>query len=158
MKQLLQDAEIVPALIALFDSAEHSIIILQYQFRAPFRPRAQMRAVLDALLRAAGRGVQVTILLNNPNRPKRPGPQHGAIRTWLSHPAIKILHYAGDQILHTKLAIADHARILLGSHNLSQQSFSSSRNISILTDDPAAAAAAARTALALIKAAHNGTS
>lgn len=157
MQLLIQDAEIVPKLVALIDGAEHSILILQYQFRAPLRPRAPMKRVLDALLRAAARGVQITILLNNPNRPKRPGPPHGAIRTWLSHPAIKILHYAGDQILHTKLAIADHARILLGSHNLSQQSFTSSRNISILTDDPAATSAAVRTALALIKQAHNGT-
>jgi phosphatidylserine/phosphatidylglycerophosphate/cardiolipin synthase-like enzyme len=157
MQTLIQDAEIVPALCSLINSAEHSIIILQYQFRVPIHPRAPMKRVLDALLRAAARGVQITILLNNPNRPKRPGPQHGAVRTWLKHPGINILHHAGEQILHTKLAVADHARMLLGSHNITQQSFASSRNMTILSDDAATTEAAVRTALALIKRAHNGS-
>lgn len=156
MQVLIADSQIVNALCEMADQASSSLIFLQYQFRVPFHPRGPMRRILASLLRAAERDVQIIILLNNPNRPKRPGPSHGAIRQYLAHQNIKILHHEGDQILHTKLCIADYSRILLGSHNLSQQSLSTSRNLSILTDDQEVTQRATTIALALIKRAHNG--
>jgi phosphatidylserine/phosphatidylglycerophosphate/cardiolipin synthase-like enzyme len=158
MQLLLADSEIVPQLCNAIEGAALSVIILQYQFRVPLNPRAPMRRVLNALTTAATRGVPVTILLNNPNRPKRPGPSHGAIRKWLQHPNITILHHDGQEILHTKLCLVDYSLTLLGSHNLSQQGLTRSRNLSLLTDSPEVAKRATTIAVALIKRAHDAPS
>jgi phosphatidylserine/phosphatidylglycerophosphate/cardiolipin synthase-like enzyme len=137
---IIQDARIVNALCQLFDKAQHEILILQYQFRAAHRPRPQMLKVLSSLRTAADRGVKITILLNKPDRPRRPGPSHGALATCLKHPNITILHHTRKQILHVKAAAIDRTAVLLGSHNMSQASFTSSRNISVLIDHPPTAA------------------
>jgi phosphatidylserine/phosphatidylglycerophosphate/cardiolipin synthase-like enzyme len=95
-----------------------------------------MLRVLMALREAADRGVKVTILLNKPDRPRRPGPGHGALATWLKHPNITILHHTRKQILHVKAAAIDRSALILGSHNMSQASFTTSRNISVQIEDP----------------------
>jgi phosphatidylserine/phosphatidylglycerophosphate/cardiolipin synthase-like enzyme len=136
LAHIIQDAQIVPALVNLFASAQHEILILQYQFRASQKPRSQMKNVLIALRNAAHRGVKVTILLNKPDRPRRPGPGHGALALWLKHPNITILHHTRKEILHVKAAAIDRTALILGSHNMSQASFATSRNISVLIEDP----------------------
>ena len=96
-----------------------------------------MLRVLTSLRLAAENGTKVRILLNKPDRPRRPGPSHGALAAWLNHTNISILYHTRKEILHVKAAAADGERLILGSHNLSQASFTSSRNISVLIEDQA---------------------
>lgn len=153
----IQDNQIVRALELLFRTAENEIIILQYQFRAAQKPRPQMTKILNALTDAARRGVKVTILLNRPDRPRRPGPGHGALPKFLDHPNIKILHHKRQEILHVKAACADRHLLILGSHNMSQASFSSSRNISVLIEDAATVREFLHLTKSLLDGASNGT-
>ena len=157
MITVLQDAQIVPALCSLFARAVNSIMIVQYQFRVPARPHAQMTSILNALMDAAARGVMITILLNRPDRPRRPGPGHGAIAKFLNHPNISILHYARKEILHTKACLVDQHLLLLGSHNMSHASFVSSRNVSVLIQDASIARQFIVIASRLLERASNGT-
>jgi phosphatidylserine/phosphatidylglycerophosphate/cardiolipin synthase-like enzyme len=139
MITLFQDAQIVPTLVALFARAVSSILIVQYQFWVPMRPLPHMTSILNALMAAAARGVLVTILLNRPDRPRRPGPGHGAIAKFLSHPNISILHHGPRETLHIKACLVDQHLLLLGSHNMSHASFTSSRNVSALIEDASVA-------------------
>jgi phosphatidylserine/phosphatidylglycerophosphate/cardiolipin synthase-like enzyme len=95
-----------------------------------------MLRILTALQHAAARGVKITILLNKPDKPRRPGPGHGALAKFLNHANVRILHHTRQEILHIKAACADQHQLIIGSHNFSQASFSSSRNISVLIQDP----------------------
>lgn len=155
---LIQDHRIVQALCSLFDSAHDRIIILQYQFRAPMRPQPQMQKILKTLRSAAARGVQIYIVLNKPDRPRRPGPGHGALPKFLNHENIHILHHTRQQILHIKAASADNHSLILGSHNMSQSSFSNSRNLSVLITAPTTIQDFLTIAKTFLDGATNGTS
>jgi phosphatidylserine/phosphatidylglycerophosphate/cardiolipin synthase-like enzyme len=134
--QLIQDHQIVDAIIAACRNAKAEIVILQYHFRAAKRPRIQMAAVLRAILDAATRGVKVTIVLNKAHRPRRPGPDHGQIHRMLKHGNIRVCYSSSERILHTKAMLIDCRAVLMGSHNFSQVSFSTSQNLSVLIVDP----------------------
>lgn len=125
------DDKLPGELVALCDGASSRLIIVQYHFPVPRRPRPPMRRVLDALLRAADRGVRIDVLLNRPARRHRSGPSHKSLELHLRHQNIRIAHWTADQILHTKLCLAAPDRIIIGSHNLSTASFTTSLNISL---------------------------
>jgi phosphatidylserine/phosphatidylglycerophosphate/cardiolipin synthase-like enzyme len=153
---LIQDFQIVVAICRLCSAAERDLLIVQYAFRSAMRPRREMKAVIQAIRAAADRGVKVTILLNRPSRPRRPGPNIGTLGRVLKHDAIRILFASGARILHTKALLADGHLLLIGSHNFSQLSFSTSRNISVLIDDPLLGRRCAAAVAPLIESATSG--
>src|SRR5512144_1654860 len=56
---VIQDAQIGRALTDLITTAERTIFIVQYQFRAPFNPKPAMKTILDELMAAADRGLDI---------------------------------------------------------------------------------------------------
>lgn len=133
---LLFNHHIVPALASLFQCAKRDIFVVQYHFRPGTRPRREFAQILDALLAAADRGVRVRILLNHPRQPRTRPASHGSLYADLEHPGIKIRHHRDSQVLHSKLSIIDEEVTVMGSHNYSQPSFSTSQNVSVIIQAP----------------------
>ena len=133
---LLRDNQIAGALTALVNAAAGAIFIVQYHFRPRFRPHPEMAGLLTAILAAAARGVAIRILLNHPHPPRRWTPRHGALYSRLRHDNIIIRHHNTSEILHTKLTVIDAHAVVLGSHNYSEPSFRTSKNVSVVIHSP----------------------
>lgn len=133
---LIRDNQISGALAALIHSARTSVLIVQYHFRPRKSPRTEMLDVLTALIDAADRNLAIRVLLNHQIAPRRWTPRHGTLYDRLKHPNIKIRHHDTAEILHSKLVVFDDRAVILGSHNYSEASFRTTKNVSVLIDSP----------------------
>ncbi|HEX9709165.1 MAG TPA: phospholipase D-like domain-containing protein [Candidatus Thermoplasmatota archaeon] len=98
-----------------------------------------------ALLRAAARGVRVTVLLAPP-APAAPAPEPGAALATAARALGVPLEVRTDSRpltnaskMHAKVVVADAAAFILGSHNLVASAFYSNREVSLRVDDATAA-------------------
>jgi phosphatidylserine/phosphatidylglycerophosphate/cardiolipin synthase-like enzyme len=89
------------------------------------------RLVLDALLAAARRGVQVRAVLD-PTQ-----PQNAASMSELQAAGARVRLYrqAGDELLHAKLGIFDRQLVLFGSCNWSRSGFTRNHELDLLVRD-----------------------
>jgi phosphatidylserine/phosphatidylglycerophosphate/cardiolipin synthase-like enzyme len=96
----------------LIDEARNEILLVSYATA----PSVEVR---DALVRAAGRGVKITALLersvDNPAFTGHPDPLHGIAHTALTWPAAAREPGAS---MHAKILIIDRVSALVGSANL----------------------------------------
>lgn len=136
---LVLDYQMADCLAAAFADARADIFIVQYQFRITQNPRPEMRRVIHALRAAADRGIPVRILLNHPVAENQQRQDHGTLFTTLQHPNVAIRHHTSQRILHSKLTVIDGALTILGSHNYSQPSLATSRNLSVIITAPSMA-------------------
>jgi cardiolipin synthase len=89
------------------------------------------RLVLDALLAAARRGVQVRVILD-PTQ-----PQNAASMTEMqaAGASVRVYRQAGDELLHAKLGIFDRQLVLFGSCNWSRSGFTRNHELDLLVRD-----------------------
>ena len=107
--------------IPLIDSALFSIDIIVFDWRFyKHDPSSPVSLFNHAIARAASRGVTVRCLVQN----------KGIVDTLCSL-GCDARQLASKRILHTKLLIVDNRRIVLGSHNYTQNAFTSNHEASI---------------------------
>lgn len=105
------------ALVELIDSACSELVLM-----APFIEEQGVKLIFDALLRALGRMVCITVLahgledLSSASSHALKGLQHEAERIRMG--SLCVYAARKDRVLHAKLAIADGERLLVGSANL----------------------------------------
>ncbi|HEV2014254.1 MAG TPA: phosphatidylserine/phosphatidylglycerophosphate/cardiolipin synthase family protein [Candidatus Dormibacteraeota bacterium] len=111
------------AALAAIDAARHSIDIEMFVLSD--------RLVLDALVSAAQRGVQLRALLD-PTQ-----PQNAATLALLQSAGGVVRFYlqAGDELLHAKLGIFDRQTVLFGSCNWSRSGFTRNHELDLLVPD-----------------------
>jgi cardiolipin synthase A/B len=101
--------------------------------------------VEDALIRAAGRGVDVQICGENEDG------EYDSAYARLARAGIHISYYSSSTgfYIHGKVIEADygtgHAKIFIGSENFSSTSLNDNRELGLISSDPAVLAAVART-------------
>lgn len=112
----------------LADQAESSIELTDAYFVAP-------RRVLDALIRAARRGVSVRLLL--PGRNNHPVASLAARRIYepLLDAGAEIYEWSG-MMMHAKTAVVDGVVSLIGSSNLDPLSLHRNYELNVLVGDP----------------------
>jgi phosphatidylserine/phosphatidylglycerophosphate/cardiolipin synthase-like enzyme len=99
--------------------------------------RYQDTVIIERLVRAVRRGVKVHVLARAPHTLKKDKLVEGV-------GGLRILHDVGAKVhrpkglrLHAKMLLADGARAIVGSINLSPGSFDARRELAIETEDPA---------------------
>ncbi len=106
------------------------------------------RPLGEALLRAASRGVTVSVLLGSPADAQASPPQEQPAAR-LAAAALSVAAPLEVRIdprlpmapskMHAKVLVVDATRYILGSHNLVEAAFVANREVSLLVHDPATA-------------------
>lgn len=99
-------------------------------------------ALIEALEQAAGRGLEVRVVLDQDDQGER------YLSRYINRPVVERLRAAGvavrldqpDTLLHTKLLIADRRRVLLGSHNWTRTGLNDTHELSVRLDGEAVTA------------------
>ena len=135
------DAGVVPfrrteqAILQVLDSAQRSITLVSYAvYKVP--------NICDSLIRAACRGVKITVILETPDRLEGQneystlqalGPEVAACSSVFYWPEEKREH-CGDKpgILHIKCAVADGLWLFLSSANLTEYAFRINMELGVL--------------------------
>ena len=135
----------LPRIIALLDGATASITVQALSYLAD-ADGAPWDALEAPLLRAAGRGVRVELLLSD--WCKRPPTITGLQRlARVPHVEIRLTTippWSGGfipfaRVTHAKALVVDGKRAWLGTSNWQQDYFTKSRNLGVIIDDPALA-------------------
>jgi phosphatidylserine/phosphatidylglycerophosphate/cardiolipin synthase-like enzyme len=115
--------------IPKINEAKKSIKIVVFDWRwYPNDPGNPCQLFNAAIVRAAGRGVRVSVVTNN-------NDILGTLRE-IGADAKKLMT---KNLVHAKLMIIDDKTIIIGSHNYTQSAFTMNYEISAMYDDPASA-------------------
>lgn len=108
-------------IVELVDQAQNEVLVMAYTFTS--------RPILEALLRAQGRGVRIEVVLDASQASNRYSVllalQMARIPLWLDRSV---------RIMHNKVLILDRDRVVTGSYNLTKSAAeSNAENLLVLT-------------------------
>ncbi len=135
----ISDRAYEPAIIGLLDGSKESIVISMYNISLGAKERNPIAFLLQDLIEARQRGVEVTIYLNTNFREIDKEP-HQLINTPFFKKLVDagcIFHLLPSRIrLHDKLIIVDGRFVVEGSTNWSISALKSNRESATLIDSP----------------------
>ena len=110
--------------IPLIDSAIHTLDVIVFDWRQyKNQPANPVSLFNSSIARASSRGVSVRCLVNNDD-----------IIQMLKSIGCKARKVESTKLLHTKLLIIDKKKVVIGSHNFSQNAFSMNEEASIFVN------------------------
>lgn len=126
-----RDRGVAHELRDLLDGARESALI-----ESPYL--VPSRALRESLRRALARGVRVRILTNSLATTDNLWPQAGYVghKKRLVRGGVELWEYAGPECLHSKAAVIDGRRVVIGSYNLDPRSERLNTEIALVVDDP----------------------
>lgn len=103
-----------------------------------------VQGLLEALAAAAARGIDVRIALDAGPDPvtKVDDGRNQAAAQWLSAHGVRVVWDEPRTTTHLKVVVVDGRWVVAGSHNWTRAALTANRELSLLVDDQAAAAAA----------------
>lgn len=112
-----REGDVAHELRDLMESARESVI-LESPYLVP------SRAFRKVLRSAEERGIRVRILTNSLATTDNLFPQAGYVghKKWLVQKGVELWEYQGPECLHTKIAVIDGERVVVGSFNLDPRS------------------------------------
>ena len=119
----------------LLDAASSSLIV-----ESPYL--VPTRALREGIRRAVARGVRVRILTNSLAVTDNLWPQAAYVgdKEELVADGVELWEYRGPECLHSKAAVIDGRRVVVGSYNLDPRSQRLNRELVLVVDDEALAA------------------
>lgn len=105
-----------------------------------------VQGLLDALAAAAARGIDVRVCLDAGPDPVTGAEEdkNQAAAAWLAAHGVRVVRDEAKVTTHAKVVVVDGRWLVAGSHNWTRAALTANREISLLVDDPASAAAAER--------------
>lgn len=134
---LLEDKAFAPALAARISQARRSIVCAFYLFKIKDRPGNLPRQIAGELIKAARRGVEVTVILEGGDQV---GPENQAAASVLARGGVRVVFPRGRRVTHTKAVAIDERYLFIGSHNLTQAALGHNHETSLFLDSPQLAA------------------
>lgn len=134
--ELLPSEKYFEKIHKLFGSASQSIFVAMYSFKHyPSYPNSPSNILLQDLIKAKQRGVDITILLDISkdftNETMEENKKTGAI---LSRNRIKVYYDNTEVLTHSKTIVIDSRHTIIGSHNWTYHGLTKNNEISVLID------------------------
>jgi phosphatidylserine/phosphatidylglycerophosphate/cardiolipin synthase-like enzyme len=92
--------------------------------------------VLEELVRARQRGVEVKVILEKTRQDDRLNDENLHTAALLARGGIKVFFDTPDVVTHLKVTVIDSRYVFLGSHNLTEGSLQYNNELSVLIDSP----------------------
>jgi len=138
---LLRNQEYSEALQKGLREARRSIIFSFYLFKVMETRGNQPRAIAAELIKAAGRGVDVTVILEKGNdKNDQLNAENRNSAALLSRGGVKVFFDTLHTTSHMKTVVIDSRYVYIGSHNLTQSALQRNNELSVLIDSPEIAA------------------
>lgn len=129
---LLKDDAFAGALLGSIRSARKSIVCSYYLFVV--RGNNESKKVLEELIRAHRRGVDVRVILEKTRQKDRLNEENLHTAALLARGGIKVFFDDPDVVTHLKVTVIDSRYVFLGSHNLTQGALRLNNELSVLID------------------------
>ena len=134
---LLKNQEYFSALTAAIDEAKSEIIMSFFLFKAGVHKNSLPDRVLSRLVRAAQKGVKVTVILEKTGGNDRNlDAENKRTKKFLEEKGVQVYFDSPQKTTHTKLVVIDERLVLLGSHNLTQSALKYNNEMSLLINRP----------------------
>jgi phosphatidylserine/phosphatidylglycerophosphate/cardiolipin synthase-like enzyme len=134
---LLKNQEYFSALTAAIDEAKSEIIMSFFLFKAGVHKNSLPDRVLSRLVRAAQKGVKVTVILEKTGGNDRNlDAENKRTKKFLEEKGVQVYFDSPQKTTHTKLVVIDESLVLLGSHNLTQSALKYNNEMSLLINRP----------------------
>ncbi|RTZ94041.1 MAG: phospholipase [Deltaproteobacteria bacterium] len=133
---LLTGSEYFYALRDAIDGAKHSIFLAIYLFKTDNHPTNRATGILNALLKAAKRGVETTVIMERSDDPESfINVENEKTGRRLLRAGARVYWDRPDRKLHIKAVVIDHHLIFLGSHNLTHSAMKYNQEMSLMLND-----------------------
>lgn len=138
--ELLQDRDYTPALLRLIGSARTSVNVCMFQaILYPRKKNSPSNQILNALVQAHRRGVQVTVVLDNGGSLGNVEKTNTRTARFLKQAGIAVYFDGSDVTTHTKCLTVDSQVAVLGSTNWTYSALARNHELSAVIHSPAAA-------------------
>jgi phosphatidylserine/phosphatidylglycerophosphate/cardiolipin synthase-like enzyme len=139
--RLLEDREYFPAFMKTIHNAKDEIVMSFFLFKTNGYSKSYTDRILAGLVRAAGRGVRIRIILErgNGSRDSLVDKSNRETAARLKGKGIDVRFDSPHITTHTKVAVIDRRYIFLGSHNLTNSALKYNHELSVFIDSPSIA-------------------
>ena len=136
--RLLEDREYFPVFMKAIHNAKNEIVMSFFLFKTNGYSKSFTDRLLASLVRAAERGVKVTVILEkgNVSRNSQTDKSNRATAERLKDRGVDVCFDSPQTTTHTKVAVIDRRYIFLGSHNLTNSALKYNHELSVFIDSP----------------------
>jgi len=137
MISILKDEQFRTAVLNAINGANREILIATYKMDAKDKLSTRhLNAIVEALHRAAKRGVKVRCLLNMDKENSTIGRINMRTKALLIEKGILVKTGPERRTYHSKIIIVDECLAFVGSHNLSESSLCRNFEVSLMIGGP----------------------
>lgn len=132
---LLRNQDYASALLDGIREARKSIVVTMFLFKTTDSSRNLPRQVAEKLVRARRRGVEVSVLLEQNDRPNDTLNNDNRMTAQiLKRGGVKVFFDSPRVTTHVKAVVIDERWVYLGSHNLTQSALRHNNELSLRID------------------------
>lgn len=134
---LLKDTSYFPVILDMIDKAQSEIVMSFFLFKTNGYRDSYPDKFLQHLIKAAKRGVTVTVILERENGSRSTLNKNNRVTARrLRKGGIHVCFDSPFTTTHTKAIVIDRRYTCLGSHNLTNSALKYNHEISVLIDSP----------------------
>jgi len=133
--RVLADGDYYDTLIDLIDNAREHIDVAMFLFKISEAPDNRPAKVLDRLVAARHRGVDVKVLLEDSGYDEEINSENRGVAKELTKNNIQVDFDSHQTTTHVKMVVIDERYLVVGSHNLTHAALAYNHEFSLLIDN-----------------------